>query len=69
MNSLPGIASLAFFVAAILSAISGKTLVKNRKGWLYKEDEPGYFWTVVGIYAFMGVFMLFVAVHFRAAGG
>ena len=32
----------------------GLARVKNRKGWLYREDEPTYFRVVVGIYTFMG---------------
>ena len=66
MNAIPWIVSLIFFVSAVLSVIYGKTLVKNRKDCVCREDEPTYFWVLVGNYTFMGFFMLFVGYHFLA---
>jgi len=66
MNTIPWIASLIFFASAALSVIYGRTLAKHRKGWITREEEPGNFWFVVGIYTFMGFFMAFVGHYFRA---
>ena len=65
MESFPGMVSWIFFGAAALSALAGKTLVRGHSGWLYREEEPGKFWLTVGVYTFMGFFMLYVSHHLR----
>ncbi len=58
--------SLTFFICAGLSVLSGRTYLKGHVGPVLREEEPRTFWMAVGIYTFMGCFMLYVSHHMIA---
>lgn len=64
---------MVFLVIVAYSLASGrtrfeKTLVEQSRGWIYREEEPGKYWSAVVSYAIAAVLFFAVAWHWHARG-
>jgi len=64
-STLSGGLGVLFLVITAYSLASGRTGSKQSRGWIYREEEPGKYWSAVISYAIAALLFFAVAWHFR----
>ncbi|HEX4329684.1 MAG TPA: hypothetical protein VH105_23055 [Burkholderiales bacterium] len=57
-----------FLVIVAYSLATGRTGSKQSRGWIYREEEPGKYWSAVVSYAIAAVLFFAVSWHWHARG-
>lgn len=59
---------MVFLVIVAYSLASGRTGSKQSRGWIYREEEPGKYWSAVVSYAIAALLFFAVAWHWHWRG-
>ncbi|MDB5804325.1 MAG: hypothetical protein JWN73_1647 [Betaproteobacteria bacterium] len=59
---------VVFLCIVAYSLAGGRTVSKQSRGWIYREEEPGKYWSAVVSYAIAALLFFAVAWHWHARG-